>query len=447
MYSFPKGLFTDIRVETVNSTQIKLQDDRLSTNRTRCEQGTTVRQYDGKRWYYSAVSGNEAEVVQGEIDGLAAIAKPNHEIEKDPVVQRLEANRGNELRFEKNSVTAIPNEKKLELLRSYAEIFKDYEEIATWNITYIDNHTLKHIVSSKGADIIFDIQSCCIAPRATINVNGKPYRAGSDFYKSSFDDLFGHEEELRKNIEDALYFAKNAVPVEPGEYTCVFSPEVAGVFAHESFGHKSEADFMVGDEAMMKEWKIGSRVGADMLSIRDCGAIEGSGYVPYDDEGTRAKDNYLIKNGILAGRLHSGNTAAALEEGLTGNARAISFEYEPIVRMTTTYIDKGDLTKEELFAGVERGIYIEDYNHGSGMSTFTIAPNRAYMIEHGKKTTPVKISVITGNVMETLSMVDGLSNDVELCSFGLGGCGKMEQHSLRVGFGGPYVRVKGIKVQ
>ncbi|WP_276318583.1 hypothetical protein [Marinitoga lauensis] len=41
----------------------------------------------------------------------------------------------------------------------------------------------------------------------------------------------------------------------------MLSPEAAGVFAHESFGHKSEADFMIGDEKMKEEWQIGKKVG------------------------------------------------------------------------------------------------------------------------------------------------------------------------------------------
>lgn len=106
----------------------------------------------------------------------------------------------------------------------------------------------------------------------------------------------------------------------PGTYTCVFSPVTAGVFAHESFGHKSEADFMLASEAMQKEWAIGARVGAPLLNILDSGQLEGSGYVPYDDEGTRARTTYLIRDGILTGRLHSAATAAALGEEVTGNA-------------------------------------------------------------------------------------------------------------------------------
>lgn len=179
----------------------------------------------------------------------------------------------------------------------------------------------------------------------------------------------------------------------------------------------------------------------------DDGNIEGSGYVPYDDEGCKAKKTYLIKNGIHTGRLHSAYTAADLDEEVTGNARAINFEYEPIVRMTSTYIGEGNLTKEELFEGVTDGIYIEDFSHGSGMTVFTIAPILAYRIRNGKIAEPLKISVITGNVMETLYQIDGLSNELKICSSARGGCGKMEQFPLRVSDGGPYVRVKGIKVQ
>ena len=221
----------------------------------------------------------------------------------------------------------------------------------------------------------------------------------------------------------------------------------AGVFAHESFGHKSESDFMIGDDAMKKEWEIGKQVGSSMLSIIEDGKQPGSGYVPFDDEGTSAREHYLIKEGRLAGRLHSAATAASLDEEPTGNARAINFEFEPIVRMTTTYIDKGEGTLDELIAGVEKGVLVETITHGSGMSTFTLTPSLAYMIRDGKRAEPVRISVVSGDVFKTLGDIDGLSNEVELLSFVLGGCGKNEQMPLPVGFGGPWVRVKELSVR
>ena len=97
-------------------------------------------------------------------------------------------------------------------------------------------------------------------------------------------------------------------------------------------------------------------------------------------------------------------TAAALEEAPTGNARALNFEFEPIVRMTTTYIDKGTTPLKDIIEGIKFGVFVDTIKHGSGMSTFTIAPSRAYKIENGKITKPIKLSVITGNVFKTLKL-------------------------------------------
>ncbi len=445
MYQFPEGFYTDVREETVHATTITIENGVLKENKTKKEQGVIIRLYDGRRWYISSTT--ESGKVQQEIDSLAGMAVFCPNIEDDPVVKKYEINQEVQLRYKDCDVSLVPNAWKLAVAEQYADCLKACEKIPRWKVYYVDNHTRKHIVSSKGCDVTFDTQNCCVAPRYVLMKDEKPFYGRKDIYRMKFEELKGHEKELEELIREDLDYNENAVPVEPGEYTCIFSPAVTGVFAHESFGHKSEADFMVGDENMKREWAIGTRVGAELLNIVDTGMEEGSGYVPFDDEGTRAKKTYLIRDGILSGRLHSAMTAAALKEELTGNARAVSFQFEPIVRMTATYVEPGKSTKEELIAGVEKGIYISDYNHGSGMSTFTIAPNKAYMIRDGHLAEPVKISVITGNVMHTLHEIDGLSAEFELCSFALGGCGKMEQFPLRVGMGGPYMRVNHLTVQ
>ncbi len=445
MYQFPEGFYTDVREETVHATTITIENGVLKENKTKKEQGVIIRLYDGRRWYISSTT--ESDKVQQEIDSLAGMAVFCPNIEDDPVVKKYEINQEVQLRYKDCDVSLVPNAWKLAVAEQYADCLKACEKIPRWKVYYVDNHTRKHIVSSKGCDVTFDTQNCCVAPRYVLMKDEKPFYGRKDIYRMKFEELKGHEKELEELIREDLAYNENAVPVEPGEYTCIFSPAVTGVFAHESFGHKSEADFMVGDENMKREWAIGTRVGAELLNIVDTGMEEGSGYVPFDDEGTRAKKTYLIRDGILSGRLHSAMTAAALKEELTGNARAVSFQFDPIVRMTATYVEPGKSTKEELIAGVEKGIYISDYNHGSGMSTFTIAPNKAYMIRNGHLAEPVKISVITGNVMHTLHEIDGLSAEFELCSFALGGCGKMEQFPLRVGMGGPYMRVNHLTVQ
>lgn len=445
MYKFQEGLFTDVRIEEVIKTVIVYQDGEFVQNRIKNEKGAMIRVFDGSRWYYSALT--EINDIQKEIDNLSSMANKNSNILDNEVVKKFEINKDICLQYDGRNNSEVENSKKVKLVKSYIPILKKYEEIKTYHVLLSDNYTKKHIVSSLGTDVTFDSQYVGVAIGYMITENEMPYRGSYSFTKENFVDIKDVTEDLIKDIESDIDYAKNAVPVKPGIYTCVLSPVTTGVFAHESFGHKSEADFMIGDETMKKEWAIGTKVGSDILNIVDSGLLRGSGYVPYDDEGTKAKKNYLIKDGILTGRLHSTYTASDLDEKPTGNARAINFEFEPIVRMTSTYLENGEMTKEEMISEVKEGIFIEDISHGSGMSTFTIAPSKAYMIRDGKIAEPVKVTVITGNVMKTLNEIDGLTKEYEILSFVTGGCGKMEQYPLPVGFGGPYVRVNNINVQ
>ncbi|MBU5317181.1 TldD/PmbA family protein [Clostridium bornimense] len=445
MYNFPKGFYTDIRIETIYSTKIVLDNYKLKQNNSKTETGAIIRLFDGNRWYYSSTT--EIENIQSEIDSLSQMAKVNDDIENNPIVKKLEINKGSYLKYKDCNISKVSNKDKINILNSYVPTLKNFKEIQNCKLYYLDNHTEKHIISSKGTDVIFDIQTCSICPRYTVNVKNEPFNGGTDISGTTFTELFNKEYLIVNEIKKDIDYISNATAVTPGNYTCILSPVATGVFAHESFGHKSESDFMVGDETMKKEWVLGKKVGANILNIIDTGSIEGAGYVPFDDEGTKCQKNYIIKDGILTGRLHSSTTATILEEELTGNARALNFLYEPLVRMTTTFIDKGSETKESLFKKIKEGIFIDTIRHGSGMTTFTIAPARAYMIRDGKISEPVKISVITGNVMSTLNKIDGISDKVELFSFALGGCGKMEQYPLKVGLGGPYIRVNEINVQ
>lgn len=445
MLQFPKELYTDVRIESVYKTTILLENFQLKQKKIKEEKGAMIRIYDGTRWYYSATT--DISNLQKEVDNLAKMAKPNPSIYDDPNVRKFEINKETLLKYQDTNVSMVGIEDKQNLLNTYVPVIKEFPQIKMSKIYYIDKYAEKQIISSKGTDVRFDAQYCCIAVRYRMQEGDTPHNGSSDIYEMEFKKLADRQDKVRAEINKDLQYCTLAVPVKPGVYTCVLSPVVTGVFAHESFGHKSESDFMIGDETMKREWTIGKVVGSPKLNIVDTGLISGAGYVPFDDEGTKARKNYIIKNGVLSGRLHSCKTALFLDEELTGNARAVNFEYEPLVRMTTTYIEAGNQTKEELIKSIEEGIYIDNLKHGSGMTTFTIAPNRAYMIRNGRIAEPVRISVITGNVMKTLYEIDGFSNEVELFSFPLGGCGKFEQYPLSVGFGGPYIRVNGLTVQ
>ena len=444
MYKFRKDFYADVRIEERFSTHIRLQNDELHEAKETTEKKAFIRVFDGKLWYYTST--DNISTIQQSLDELYAYATPNKNIAKHPIVTRYQVNKDKKIVFTDRCVKNVPFNDKLSLVQGTSQ--KLTSELCNFkSAQYLDRYSVYQFYSSKGANITYDFQTCGVAYSMAFANGEEKLQEQLSKARTSFNELTYTDEEITEFISRCEDYIKNAKPIVAGSYPVVLAPIVTGVFAHESFGHKSEADFMLGDETMAKEWTIGKKVGSDILTIRETGVFEGSGYVPYDDEGTKASDTYLIKNGVLAGRLHSATTAAELNEQLTGNARAINCDYEPIVRMTSTFVESGKSTFDELIGSIKHGYYVYDVKHGSGMSTFTIAPSIAYEIIDGKIADPVKIAVLTGNVFETLGLIDGVGNDGQMLSFVTGGCGKMEQYPLNVGMGGPHIRVSKMNVQ
>ena len=222
----------------------------------------------------------------------------------------------------------------------------------------------------------------------------------------------------------------------------VVDPELAGVFIHESFGHLSEADYVYEDQQAKALMSLGRRLGPPSLNVVD-GAAEHSlrGSYKYDDEGTPASKTYLIREGILVGRLHSRLTAGSMGEATTGNARAVSYRFPPIVRMTNTYIEPGGFTFQEMIADIQEGIYVMGSHGGeTSLDTFTFSAAAAVMIRSGQLAERVRGVELAGNVFETLLNIEAIGNDLVFDQGG--GCSKEQQTSLPVSSGSPHIRIR-----
>ena len=235
----------------------------------------------------------------------------------------------------------------------------------------------------------------------------------------------------------------DAPRVAGGTLPVILDPELAGVFIHEAFGHLSEADFVYENPQAREMMRLGRRFGKPVLNVGDNGAARGlRGTLPFDDEGTPTQDTVLIREGVLVGRLHSRETAAAMGERPTGNARAISFRHPPIVRMTNTYIGNGRGTFEDLIRDIPLGVYACGAFGGQTMLenfSFTAAYGR--MIRDGHVAELVKDVVIAGNLFQTLDRIDHIAGDFQWNEMG-GGCGKGGQFPLPVTEGAPHVRIE-----
>tara|TARA_B100001964_G_scaffold60341_1_gene68399 strand:- start:1271 stop:2632 length:1362 start_codon:yes stop_codon:yes gene_type:complete len=336
---------------------------------------------------------------------------------------------------------------KHDLCQKYNNIILSSKKVQTSSVRYVDSHSTLYFANLEGSFIVCENIFCGISVMAMA-------KDGMDVQQAynSIGDLRGYSkvENLEESCEEVTKRAVDllsAKSVDAGKYTVIVDPKLCGVFTHEAFGHLSEADFIYENQKLREIMKIGKRFGSDELSIVDDGTLAGeAGYNKYDSEGTPTQKTYLIKDGILTNRLHSRETAAKMDEKPTGNARAISYGNEPIVRMTNTYMESRDQTFEEMLAGVDDGIYAKGSLGGqTNTEMFTFSAEEAYKIKDGKICEQVRDVVLTGNVFETLMNIDAIGNDRILFG-GLGGCGKGGQSPLRVSDGGPHIRIEDVTI-
>jgi len=342
---------------------------------------------------------------------------------------------------EENNPLTIPLAEKKQLLDEYNALIWRTPKLQTSIIAYSDSHKKVIFLSSLGSYIQQERSDITLRLSAIAAEDGEVQQVGlsmgsrGDF--SQISSLHQQVEEVAKHAVELL----SAPQVKGGEYTVVLDPVLAGVFAHEAFGHLSESDYVYENERLRQIMVLGRKFGSPELNIVDSAAIPGlRGSYKYDDEGVPATKTYLIREGKLVGRLHSRETAAKMGEKPTGNARAINYHYPPIVRMTNTYIEPASASFDEIIGDIKEGVYAKNWIGGTtSMEMFTFSAGEAYMIRHGKLAEALRPVVLTGNVFTTLNHIDAIGNDLEMNQGG--GCGKGMQMPLPVSNGSPHIRI------
>ena len=369
---------------------------------------------------------NQAQFIGGEAIRLAPA---------EPVIDAVLTETG------KNPVS-IPLAEKKQLLDEYNDIIWRTPKIQTSVINYGDGYKKVIFINSLGSYIEQErtdvtLRLSTVATEGTdVQQSGVSLGSRGDF--DQIKNLHQKVEELAQRAVELL----SAPQVKGGEYTVVLDPILAGVFAHEAFGHLSESDFVYENDRLREIMVLGKRFGSTELNIVDSAAMpELRGSYKYDDEGTPSTKTYLIREGKLVGRLHSRETAAKMNEEPTGNARAINYRHPPIVRMTNTYIEPQSASFEDIIGDIQEGVYAKNWYGGTtSMEMFTFSAGEAYMIRNGKIAELLRPVVLTGNVFNTLQNIDAIGNDLEMNQGG--GCGKGGQSPLPVSNGSPHIRIR-----
>jgi len=236
-------------------------------------------------------------------------------------------------------------------------------------------------------------------------------------------------------------------PAKAGEMSVVLGPGWPGVLLHEAIGHGLEGDFnRKGASAFTG--RVGQRVAAKGVTVLDDGTLpDRRGSLNVDDEGNATQRNVLIEDGILRGYIQDSMNARLMKVKPTGNGRRESYAAVPMPRMTNTYMLGGDKSRDEIVAGLKRGLYATNFGGGQVDITsgkFVFSASEAFWVENGKIQYPVKGATLIGNGPDALTRVSAIGNDMRLDT-GVGVCGK-EGQSVPVGVGQPTLRIDRLTV-
>lgn len=428
-----RPFFCDFRLLRISSRSVGIKDGELEC-REGVEEGIAVRAFINGSWGFASGPLRDFDSLLSRAERLASAAAGNS---KYPLREPGPSHSAGAPHFHHSGAE--------ELASSCSSLYSEMEDERIRNRQVRLSELLTRRIYANSAGAFMEGESLLLYSRfSCVGKEGAATQEGRHTWGSRerWDEeaLFSSAREAKRKCLDSL----SALPPPSGTFTVVLDNEMAGVFAHEAVGHACEGDAIMEHSSVL-EGKKGMRIGSELISIWDSPEIEGAfGSYSFDDEGMPGKATNLINEGTLSGFLHSAESACSLGEQPNGHARAEDFSVPPIVRMSNTYIERGDHKVEELL-DVDEGIYVKGMSGGSVdtiSGQFMFRAEEAFLIHRGVLGDRVRGLSIIGTITGTLKEVDAVGSDFRLKP---GFCGKNGQKA-NVSDGGPHIRVRSMKV-
>jgi TldD protein len=398
--------YTDVRIGRYLNQYVVTREDKVQNIVNTQSYGMGIRVLAGGCWGFSATDKLDNDSIAQAAALAVAIAKENARIQSEPVQLAPQKGYGEvswKTPIQKNAFD-VPIKEKTDLLLSVNDAAMKNGANYVNSILFLVNEQ-KYFASTDGSYIDQDIHRIWPTFTAT-KVDAKTGKFESRNALSSprgmgYEYLIPNESDKIKGgpailyrdrfdmLEDARMGAKQltekmaAKSVEPGKYDLILDPSHLWLTIHESVGHPTELDRVLGYEAnyagtsfltldkwQSKKFKFGSpqvNIVADKLQPGSLGAVG------YDDEGVGTKQWDIIKDGVLVNYQTIRDQAhiIGLKESqgccYADNWSDVQFQRMPNISLQP---GKAPLAPADMIKNVEKGIYI------IGDSSFSIDQQR-----------------------------------------------------------------------
>ena len=440
--------YCDARAEQQETKSILIENNEVEHVKTNKDEGIGIRLIKDGAWGFCSITNPHS------FDQIKEIL--NNTIKNSSYNG---ATRKNKIKLHKNSDTKIkvdfPVLKKPELdemvnigLECSKSMLDNPRIIkSTVNPWYTVNS--KYFTNSEGSQITQNFTDVIIEMIATAHESGI-----TQSVNITEGGRGGLELIENKSQQSAIDIAKKASelifanPVKEEKSTVVMNPDFVSLLTHEILGHPSEADRVLGKEMAWAggAWwkgKIGQKIGSKKLNVFDDPTIKESlGWYYFDDEGVQTKKTNLIENGVLKNHMQNKETSEIFNTVPTGNMRATSYRFMPLIRMACTCIGNGDQNVDEIIKEVKNGYYISNMKIPSidmKRYNWSISCQYAQKIENGEITDLLRDVIVMGTAPEFFNSIDACGNDFTVRP--ITNCGKGDpMQSMIMGNGGPTIR-------
>lgn len=442
--------FADARVTNSFYTGITRQDGRADKLNQGTSRGLGIRVLKDSAWGFASISDFDRESALEALETAISMAEASSVRSEEGKVTHIEPIEDKIIAQVAIDPREVSVERKMAALQGYEEAAVKIAggKLANSVINYSDKVQEEIICNTAGTCIENEVIRTIVYATMVAKDGNLLQRGSARVGRPVGFELI----EATSAEEITVKAAKQAVslltasPPPAGNFPVIFHPSITGLLTHEAIGHNAEADQIIGGTSII-EGKLGEKIGSELVTIIDDSTIPGAwGSYKYDSEGTPGQRRVIIEKGVLKGYMHSLETAAKLGVSSNGSARAQDYHYQPIVRMSNTFIEPGESTFEDMLKGISLGIYLKGGEYGyvfCERGQFTCHAGEAYLIRNGEIAEHLRDVSVAGMTLDTLMNIDMVSSDFEMKMPGM--CGKNGQ-GAPVDNGGPHVRVRELVV-
>lgn len=460
--------YADIRVVNSFSEGIKVKNGSVEGVTIDSDSGFGIRVLYNGAWGFASSSKFSKGSLEKTAEKALSIAKASSITltkEKRAKLSKLEPQVGTYKSPVEIDPFAIPLEQKIAILIEATESLKKNKKIivARGNLNFW--RQIKVFASTEGSYIEQEIVQSGGGITAIAQDNGEvqtrsyPASHGGDFASRGFE--FIEEMKLVENAErireEAVALLK-APPCPTGKKDLILLGDQLALQVHESCGHPSELDRVLGTEislaggSFINVSKLGKlKYGSKIVDITaDATITSGLGGFGYDDEGVPAQRVFLVKEGIFSNYLTSRETAYVLGQRSNGTMRAESWNKIPLIRMTNINLEPKSGKLDDLIADTKDGVMFatnKSWSIDDLRLNFQFGCEIGYVIKNGKIRGICKNPVYTGITPEFWNSCDAICGKEEWHVWGVPNCGKGEPMQIaRVGHGTAPARFKKVEV-